>query len=544
MTLTSAPQFQSTSSRNPRPMLVADWTDAVFVHFALDPSVLQPHVPFELDLHEGKAYVSLVAFTQQRLRPRVGGRLSAALSAPLATHHFLNVRTYVRVGGRRGIYFLCEWIPNRLAALLGPTLYNLPYRLARLNYARHPERGFARHEIGAGEKLVFDTSWDVAGPLRPVRPGTLDEFLLERYLAFTWHRGTARCFRVWHDPWPQCRARAEMREIGLLNRTPLSDRSCVPTCAHYSPGVRNVALSQPTRISPTPRAERSTAPDLLRGISFLPLLLLPALVVTFTRALPAWQFMWLLALSLYTGCKFQTWWPELLAGRAPPHRSMGYLLGWVGMDARGFLDRSNKPLRASAREWMKAATITSTGAILLWAICRFVPATHPLLVGWTGLLGLVLLLHFGTFALLSLMWRAAGIDAQPLMNQPVCATSLADFWGRRWNTAFHALAHRLAFRPLLRRVGLPGAVLGTFLISGLIHDLIISLPARGGYGLPTAYFAIQGMGVLLERRAGRGRALTILFTLGPVLLLFHPPFITRVILPFLAAIRAIPGGVS
>ena len=186
----------------------------------------------------------------------------------------------------------------------------------------------------------------------------------------------------------------------------------------------------------------------------------------------------------------------------------------------------------------------ATGAFLLWAICRFIPAAHPLFVGGAGMLGLVLMLHFGTFALLSVLWRTAGFDAQPLMNRPVSATSLADFWGRRWNTAFHMLAHRLAFRPLLGRVGLPGAVLGTFFLSGLIHDLIISLPARGGYGLPTAYFGIQGLGVLMERRAGRGRLLTVLFTLAPLFLLFHPPFITRVILPFLAAIRAIPGGVS
>src|SRR5579864_1412005 len=81
------------------PLFLADWDDAVFVHYALEPAALRPHVPFELDLHEGVAYVSLVAFTQRRLRPRVGGRLAAVLSAPLASHEFLNVRTYVRQAG-------------------------------------------------------------------------------------------------------------------------------------------------------------------------------------------------------------------------------------------------------------------------------------------------------------------------------------------------------------------------------------------------------------------------------------------------------------
>src|SRR5215211_6860238 len=85
-----------------RALLVADWVEATFIHYALDPRDLARHVPFELDTRDGVAYVSLVAFTQRRLRPSVGGRLAAALSTPLACHEFLNVRTYVRGGGGGG----------------------------------------------------------------------------------------------------------------------------------------------------------------------------------------------------------------------------------------------------------------------------------------------------------------------------------------------------------------------------------------------------------------------------------------------------------
>jgi hypothetical protein len=128
------------------------------------------------------------------------------------------------------------------------------------------------------------------------------------------------------------------------------------------------------------------------------------------------------------------------------------------------------------------------------------------------------------------------------------ACSLVEFWGKRWNTAFHELAHRFTFRPLRRVTGLSVATSLVFLLSGLVHELVISLPAHGGYGLPTAYFLIQGLGVIGEhstfgRRLGLGRGLrgwlfTFVVATGPVFWLFHPPFIQNVILPMLRAIDA------
>jgi hypothetical protein len=70
---------------------------------------------------------------------------------------------------------------------------------------------------------------------------------------------------------------------------------------------------------------------------------------------------------------------------------------------------------------------------------------------------------------------------------------------------------------------------------------VISLPAGAGYGLPTAYFLLQGIGILLERAFPqmRGRIFTILITAFPAFWLFHPPFVRHVILPFMKAIGAL-----
>lgn len=259
-------------------------------------------------------------------------------------------------------------------------------------------------------------------------------------------------------------------------------------------------------------------------------------------SLPPWALMWLLALSLFACFKLLT---LRLAPQGSRPRAFAYLFLWPGMDARAFLDETQAPALPSPTDWTAAGVRALLGAFLIWTAA---PLTGPpLLRGWIGMLGLILLLHFGTFQLLALAWRRAGIAAEPLMRSPLRATSLGELWGSRWNRAFSSLTHRIIFRPLAPRLGAPLALLAVFLFSGLLHDLVISVPARGGLGLPTAYFLFQGVGTLFERseagshfglrRGVRGRAFTLLVAGGPLFWLFHPPFVIRVINPFLDLLK-------
>src|SRR5438445_251338 len=77
-------------SKECEPLLVSNWERALFIHFEVDAGALQAEVPFRLDLREGKAYVSLVAFTMGRMRPRFGGSLAEWCFKPIATHELLN----------------------------------------------------------------------------------------------------------------------------------------------------------------------------------------------------------------------------------------------------------------------------------------------------------------------------------------------------------------------------------------------------------------------------------------------------------------------
>jgi hypothetical protein len=254
--------------------------------------------------------------------------------------------------------------------------------------------------------------------------------------------------------------------------------------------------------------------------------------------------MWLFALAIYLGCKCLTW---FVHARSPlGWRDMAYLLGWPGMDAKSFLARQDRPtgeLRPTANAWLFAIAKFSIGAVALLAAAHLVDRTSGWLSGWLGMIGIAMVLHFGLFDLLSLAWRSFGVDARPVMDWPLLADSVSEYWGRRWNTAFRDLAHRYVFRPVSARCGAHWALGLVYLVSGLVHDLVISLPAGAGYGGPTLFFAIQAGGALAERsRPGRrwglgrgwsGWVFTMLLLLAPLPLLFHPPFFARIVLPML-----------
>ena len=267
------------------------------------------------------------------------------------------------------------------------------------------------------------------------------------------------------------------------------------------------------------------------------------------NGLPLWAQMWITAFAIYAGCKILTW--QSAAGNAPLWKQAAYLVAWPGMDAAGFLavfPESNCP-RCRSIEWLAASVKLAAGIALLFGVARLVPSNLEYATGWIGMIGIVLILHFGGFHLLSCWWRARGIAARPVMDHPLASTSLGEFWGRRWNTAFRDLTHRFLFRPCASWFGVRGGLFAGFLFSGVIHDLVISVPARGGYGGPTAFFAIQGTAMLLERSAcgramglgsgRRGRAFTIAVLLAPVTLLFHPPFVHRIIVPFMRVLGAV-----
>src|SRR4051794_19642313 len=119
----------------PRPFLTAQWRNLFLATYAVPPSLLEKRLPpgLCLDTRDGQAFVSLVAF--EFLDTRV-------LGVPWPGYRNfaeLNLRFYVRHGGRRGVVFVREFVPRRLVAWLARLLYNEPYRAAPLTSRRTEE---------------------------------------------------------------------------------------------------------------------------------------------------------------------------------------------------------------------------------------------------------------------------------------------------------------------------------------------------------------------------------------------------------------------
>jgi alginate O-acetyltransferase complex protein AlgI len=300
-----------------------------------------------------------------------------------------------------------------------------------------------------------------------------------------------------------------------------------------------------------PPSENAHGASLVVRTRWFAMAILPPVALCTKPFVPAWVFMWLMAGAIFFGCKWLTLGNAVRrSGSTCPVRAAAYLLAWPGMSAARFLSPSLPP-PTSRSEIVKTMALAVArillGALLVFSVARH--ASEPILAGWIGMVGMVLILHFGLFELASVGWGVLRVDALPIMNRPLRSTSVSEFWGRRWNAAFNDLAVHLIFRPMARATGPAVATLIAFAFSGLIHELVISLPAGAGFGLPTAYFLVQGLGVLTEhssigRRLGLnagipGWLFTMVVVAGPAYSLFHPPFVRHVILPFMRAIGAL-----
>jgi hypothetical protein len=184
--------------------LTAEWRKLIMAQYEVAPKVLAPYLPrgLELDLYQGKCFVSLVAFLFDKVRVK-------GLAVPWHTSfEEINLRFYVRRrepdgSVKRGVVFIREFVPRRAIAWVAKRFYEEPYVAVP-----------TRHEIACGsEILTAKYGWKMGGRWhtlsaaayawpQEIAPGSQEEFVTEHYWGYTKRSdGTTSAYQVEHPRW-------------------------------------------------------------------------------------------------------------------------------------------------------------------------------------------------------------------------------------------------------------------------------------------------------------------------------------------------------
>lgn len=210
------------------------WENVFFLHWKIDPSLLQPFIPqgLKLDLHNNQAWVSFVGFGLKNARPR----LLPAL--PLVSHFTeLNLRTYVRHKDKAGVHFLSVECSNTLATALAKGITEVPYTRSKIR--ANP----GSFQSNKNEKSQFFDLKYVPGELIS-SPEELDLWLTERYAL---HQGFSTkdkliSYDIHHHPWPLQKIHIQSLNLHYPAFMALVNKQ--PTLAHFSEGVTTLAWSK------------------------------------------------------------------------------------------------------------------------------------------------------------------------------------------------------------------------------------------------------------------------------------------------------------
>jgi uncharacterized protein YqjF (DUF2071 family) len=164
------------------------------------------------------------------------------------------VRTYVHHEGEAGIFFLVEFLPNLINRIAGLKTFGLPLRWGELRYEHDadPRGGAFFGEVvpvfGQG-RLTYRGMRPEHGEDHEAEPGSREEFLFERYNAFTRERAVSRRFRVWHRPWRFAELDLHVNDDSLLEGTGEWYRHAEFAGAAHSRGLVDVWMGRPVCVN-------------------------------------------------------------------------------------------------------------------------------------------------------------------------------------------------------------------------------------------------------------------------------------------------------
>ena len=195
-------------------VMFQSWRDVLFAHWRVPFERLRPLVPGSLVVEEfdGSGWVGLVPFRIVDLHPRLVPPLPGLSDFPE-----MNLRTYVRVGDKPGVYFFSLDAASTAAVLAARVGYRLPYFRADMKVASLDGWVEYRSRRRCGQ-AEFIGRYAPLGEARTAEPGTLEHFLVERYALYAPAAG-GLVLRgdIHHRPWPLQPAQAVIDVNSVLS---------------------------------------------------------------------------------------------------------------------------------------------------------------------------------------------------------------------------------------------------------------------------------------------------------------------------------------
>jgi uncharacterized protein YqjF (DUF2071 family) len=207
-------------------IMTQSWHDLLFAHWPVAGDALRGALPpgLELDLFDHQAWLGIIPFHMTNVAPRGVPAVPFVSAFPE-----LNVRTYVRVGDKPGVYFFSLYAGNPLAVTVARTMFHLPYYSATMSVRQDGvdvEYRSSRTEEPAAE---FAARYRPQGRVFIAQPGSLEYFLTERYCLYTVDAGLHRQrLELHHLPWLLQSASAEIESNTMASAAGLRLPSMSP----------------------------------------------------------------------------------------------------------------------------------------------------------------------------------------------------------------------------------------------------------------------------------------------------------------------------
>ncbi len=196
--------------------MVQRWHDLLFAHWRCSITDLRTLIPqpLEIETYDGDAWIGVIPFYMRGVRMRA--------TPPLPTVHAfaeLNVRTYVTLDGRPGVWFFSLDCESSLAVMGARIGAHLPYYRADMRMAAS-EDGFdydSQRRPKVGAPAAFSGNYAGTGAEFTPAPGSLDHFLTERYCFYS--SDGKRIWRgdIFHPRWSLQRGRATIATNTMIN---------------------------------------------------------------------------------------------------------------------------------------------------------------------------------------------------------------------------------------------------------------------------------------------------------------------------------------